>query len=316
MPVHSDLMTSLSDGAVLLTDGAMGTELERRGVPMDRQCWSALAIESAPEIIELIHDDYVAAGADIHLSHTFPLARHTLEVIGRGDDAPSLNRLAVDLCRQSINRLRDGRRRWIAGSVSNFMSAGDRSPLLDYPGLRASFDEQIEVLAMAGVDLIALEMLSDVEISKVAISAALATDLPVMIGITCDWGPDGQTVVTRGHAMNLHTEPTPLEDLLPKLLQLLNPKEERAILAIMHCELDVSGPALDIAARQWSGPLAVYPNSGEIIPPNWQFDTVCTPGEYADAALEWIDRGATIVGGCCGIGPHHIAELRAKLKGN
>ena len=309
-------MATLADGTILLTDGAMGTELERRGVPMDSQTWSALAIESAPEIIGLIHDDYVSAGADIHLTHTFPLARHTLDVVGRGDDAPSLNRLAVDLCQQSINRLQDGRRRWIAGSVSNYRSFGNRSPLLVYPGLRASFDEQIGVLAMSGVDLIALEMLSDVEVSKIAISAALATDLPVMIGITCDWGPDGQTIVTRGHSMNLQTEPTALEDLLPKLLESLNPKEGRVILAIMHCELDVSGPALDIAARQWSGPLAVYPNSGEIIPPNWQFDTVCTPDKYADAALEWINRGATIIGGCCGIGPRHISELREKLKGN
>ena len=311
--MHKDLMATLAEGTVLLTDGAMGTELERRGVPMDSQSWSALAIELAPETIGLIHDDYVTAGADIHLTHTFPLARHTLEVIGRGDDAPSLNRLAVDLCQQSIHRLQDGRYRWIGGSVSNYRSFGNRYPLLDYPRLRESFDEQIEVLAMAGVDLIALEMLSDIEVSKVAISAALATELPVMIGITCEWGPDGQTIVTRGHSMNLQSEPTALEDLLPKLLESLNPKVERTILAIMHCDLDVSGPALDIAARQWSGPLAVYPNSGEIIPPNWQFETVCKPDKYAENALEWINRGATIVGGCCGIGPSHISELRAKL---
>jgi S-methylmethionine-dependent homocysteine/selenocysteine methylase len=311
--MNRDLMSALAAGDVLITDGAMGTELERRGAPMDLDCWSALAIESSPEIVTSIHDDYVAAGADILLTHTFPLARHTIEVIGRGDDAPELNRRAAELCRRAVDHVEDGRCRWVAGSVSNYRSAGDRSPLQGHSGLRASFDEQIGVLADAGVDLIALEMLSDVEISSEAISAAMATSLPVMIGVTCDWGPDGQTIVTRGHEMSLHTEPMLLDDLLPELLRSVDSGDGRTILAIMHCELDVTGPALDIARRHWSGLLAAYPNSGEIIPPNWQFDTVCTPAEYADAAMDWIDRGATIVGGCCGIGPDHIAELRRRL---
>jgi len=82
----------------------------------------------------------------------------------------------------------------------------------------------------------------------------------------------------------------------------------------MHCELDVTGPAIDIASECWSGFLAAYPNSGEIIAPNWQFDTVCAPSDYVAAAVGWIDRGASVVGGCCGIGPAHIAALTKCLE--
>ena len=94
-------------------------------VDLDLGLWNRVAVESAPEIIGSIHDDYVAAGADIHLTHTFPLARHTLEVIGRCDDVPSLNRLAVDLCKQSIDRVREGRRRW--GDWNNLALSAHRS---------------------------------------------------------------------------------------------------------------------------------------------------------------------------------------------
>lgn len=115
-----DLLSELAAGRVLVLDGAMGTELERRGAAMDLDSWSALTLESAPELVSAIHDDYVDVGADIHLTHTFPLGRHTLDVIGRGGDAPELNRLAVRLCRDAMDRGDDGRDRWIAGSVSNF----------------------------------------------------------------------------------------------------------------------------------------------------------------------------------------------------
>lgn len=182
------------------------------------------------------------------------------------------------------------------------------------PGVRASFVEQVGVLAEAGVDLLALEMLSDIDVSRMAIDAALETDVPVMIGVTCAWSSDGSEVVTRGHDMGLLPAPMALNDALPELLAGVDAHAERIVLAIMHCDLDVTGPALDIAAAHWPGYLAAYPNSGDIIPPNWQFDTVCQPSAYADAALDWIDRGAAIIGGCCGIGPAHLAALTERLR--
>ncbi len=312
------LMQRLERGGMLLLDGAMGTELERRGVPMDKKAWSAVALDSHPQTVREIHEDYVRAGADVHIVHSFSINRQVLETVGREDKVEAFNRLAVTLCREAIEKAGDGRQQWLAGSVSNYAAGTDRSKLPKGARLRDNFAEQAGILQDAGVDLLALEMLSDVTISAAAIEAAFATGLPVMIGFTCDWGADGRTVVTRGHQMNLYDRPTPLDEILPEALAAVA-EGAPGILAIMHCDLDVTGAALEVAKRHWRGPLAAYPNSGDFVPPNWQFDSVCTPAEFADSAEDWIAAGAVIVGGCCGIGPDHISalaqRLTAKLRG-
>ena len=166
------------------------------------------------------------------------------------------------------------------------------------------------ILGAAGVDLFALEMLCDVEISIQALGAAAASGLPVMIGFCCLWGPDGKTVEALARGVGL--PPLSVDEVLPPVLAAI-PEDTQAIVAIMHSEFDVTDAALEVLARHWRGPVAVYPNSGEFIYPHWQFDTVCSPEAFADAAQGWIDRGVQIVGGCCGIGPDHIRLLRRRL---
>jgi homocysteine S-methyltransferase len=85
------------------------------------------------------------------------------------------------------------------------------------------------------------------------------------------------------------------------------------MVGVMHCDLDVTDAALDVVARRFDGPVVVYPNSGIYEMPHWRFDTVCAPEEFVEHALRWIDGGAVIVGGCCGVGPEHIAALADRL---
>ena len=96
---------------------------------------------------------------------------------------------------------------------------------------------------------------------------------------------------------------TALSQVLPQV------DHERAVLAIMHSDADVSDAALEIARRHWRGALAVYPNSGEFVDLRLQFDSVCSEDEFERAALGWLESGVQIVGGCCGIGPSHIRRL-------
>lgn len=88
------LLERLRDGEVLILDGAIGTELQRRGVPMDSTAWCALASKSHPELLRQIHIDYIDAGADIITTNTFPTARHVLEPAGLDEEtertAPTL----------------------------------------------------------------------------------------------------------------------------------------------------------------------------------------------------------------------------------
>jgi homocysteine S-methyltransferase len=81
----------------------------------------------------------------------------------------------------------------------------------------------------------------------------------------------------------------------------------------MHSEVEATLPALDLLERYWSGPVAVYPNSGRYKRPHWYFDSLIEPEEFAAAAMQWVQRDVKAIGGCCGLGPEHIYELSKAL---
>ncbi len=301
----------LATGPVILMDGAMGTELERRGVPMHETAWSATAIDKHPEVIRAVHEDYIRAGAELHIVHSFPTARHVLEPIGLGGKVEVFNRRAVELCHEAIERAGRGGRHRIARSITSNPPRANPSSLPSIATLRANFDEQAGILQDAGVDLFVLEMLCDVEISIAAVEAAAATGLPFSAGFTCLMGEDGRTVETGAHRMGFDRHMT-LDGVLSEVLPAI-PAEGGNLVAIMHCDFNVTDAALPVLAEHWSGPVAVYPNSGTFKVPNWQFDTVCEPEVFADAGQRWAAQGARIVGGCCGLGPDHVRALRNRL---
>ena len=305
----TDLGARLATGDITLMDGAMGTELERRGVAMDDDAWCGAAMAEHGDIVRTIHQDYVRAGAEIHIVNSFALARHTLELVGFGDRVADFNRHAVALCREAIAQ--SDRPAWIAGSLSTFVDAHYRVPLPAGATLRANFDEQAGVLRDAGCDLYCLEMLYDVEISLAAIGATAATGAPVSVGFCCSLADDSETVLAGVGKMNI-SEYRRFGDVLADLIPEL-PSTVETVMTVMHSRFDVTDRALDVLAAAWPGPIGVYPNSGSFRPPNWDFDEVSTAHEFAAAAARWAAKGATVIGGCCGIGPDHIAAARARL---
>jgi S-methylmethionine-dependent homocysteine/selenocysteine methylase len=104
---------------------------------------------------------------------------------GLGDRFEEFNRPAVELCRQAIAAAGAGVECGIAGSISNYAAASDRSKLPLVPRLRENYREQAELLADTGAYMFVLEMLTDVEVSLAAVEGAAATGLPVSIGFTC-----------------------------------------------------------------------------------------------------------------------------------
>jgi S-methylmethionine-dependent homocysteine/selenocysteine methylase len=74
----------------------------------------------------------------------------------------------------------------------------------------------------------------------------------------------------------------------------------------------ITSPALDVIARLWSGPVEAYPHCGDYKPPEWIFGDI-TPEAFASASASWVDRGAQLVGGCCGIRPEHFRALADNL---
>ena len=98
----------LADGSVVLLDGAMGTELQRRGVAMDAVDWCGTALVTDADTIHAIHVEYMRAGAEIHIANTFAAGRHVLTPAGLGDETVVLNRLAINLVRQARDEAATG----------------------------------------------------------------------------------------------------------------------------------------------------------------------------------------------------------------
>lgn len=306
----------LKEGRPILLDGATGTELESRGVPMNSVAWSGLAVESDPEIVRQVHLDYIHSGAEIIITNTFATGRNMLRLAGEEDRTTDLNRQAARLAfqaREDAKIAKSADRNgswcsapdnvWIAGSISP-MSGGlgdEAEPSVGQ--MRADFEEQAGLLAESGVDLLILEMIRDIEYACVALEAALGTGLPVWVGFSCGWADDGGIKM----APAIHEE-IPLDKGVAAVMS-----EGGSLAAVMHSHVDITCPALEVVHSAWDGPTGAYPESGYFKKPNWQFVDIIPPDEFCDRALAWIDKGAIVVGGCCGIGTRHIRALSDRL---
>ena len=170
-----------------------------------------------------------------------------------------------------------------------------------FPGL-ADFREQAQLLAEAGADLIALEMIVANGYGRAALQAAAETRLPVWLGITPSRRADGSlgTPAELGDGDSL-------EDLLAALVS-----PALAAVTVMHCDPEVIPDAIEITRRCYAGPIGAYAETGRWTPPNWVFDGL-TPSQYLQQATTWAEGGAQLIGGCCGTGPRHIQALAERL---
>jgi len=299
----SKLDQRLAKGEVIITDGAMGTELQRRGVPMDKAAWSAAAIASHPDTIREIHEDYIRAGAEVTIANTFGAARHVLAQAALGQRVPELNRRAVELAQEARDRAAGGREVFIAGSMSSFTAENSDAKQVMPDVAFASYREQAEVFAEAGADLIVLEMMQDVAYTVYALEAALATGLPVWVGFSARLAGDGETVLFFRKDVD-----SPLAEAVDKVMSVGG-----SLFGIMHSDVEATVPGLEVLRARWPGPLAAYPHSGRFIMPEWQFVDIISPEDYLAEARKWVEMGAQVVGGCCGIGPDHIRLLAEQL---
>jgi S-methylmethionine-dependent homocysteine/selenocysteine methylase len=296
----SALQQRLDGGEVVILDGATGTELERRGAPMDDAAWDAAALVTHPDMVRDVHEDYIRAGADVIITNTFATARHVLEPAGMGEQFRELNTRAVTLAKEARENAADGPVS-IAGSISTMSAHDDHSYEPRAEKARANYREQAEVLAESGVEVIALEMMRDLEQTTYAVEAAVATGLPVWVGFSCKTTDEGKSVLWDG-------DPT-----LPKALEQIPPLGV-SLVSIMHTLIEDTAPALREVTSRWSGPIGAYPHSGEFVMPNWQFIDMISPEDFVDEAQQWLDMGARLIGGCCGIGPEHIRLLKGRLR--
>jgi homocysteine S-methyltransferase len=301
-PFHQLDLTGLH-----VLDGAMATELERRGFDLSGPLWSAHVLQSSPEAIAAVHRDYLDAGADCLLTASYQVSAEGFQKIGY--DAGSATTAAANALRASVAIAEKVMREYQAGSSRRIWigaSLGPYGAMLhdgsEYHGnYTCSMDDlvgfharRVAVLAETNADFLAFESIPSLE-EAMAILTALAPypDLGVYLSFTCR---DGRHV-SHGESLQACAE---LLDGHPQVIGI----------GVNCTAPELIGNLIRQLAEVTSKPIVVYPNSGEA----WDAVHRCWQGdgqiqEFGAFARKWRDAGAQWIGGCCRTGPEHVRAV-------
>jgi methionine synthase I (cobalamin-dependent)/5,10-methylenetetrahydrofolate reductase len=280
----------------LLADGAMGTMLHQHGVPMDA-CFDSLNLGN-PEQVARVHRAFIAAGAELIETNTFSANRYKLAEHGLDTRLTEINRAAVALAQRVIaSSGRDDI--YIAGAVGPLgvrLRPYGRVPPEE---ARAAFAEQISALAEAGADVIVLETFTDLAeiLEALAAARAVSPDLPVICQMT--FAQDDRTLLG-------HLPGRAARDLRAAGARIIG----------VNCSGGPAQISRVLQAMRQAAPdlcFSAMPNAGFPEAINGRVMYPATVDYFADYALTFKAIGASIIGGCCGTTPDHIAAMRAAL---
>ena len=289
---------------VVLMDGGMGQELRRRGLTEGPPAlWSANALLQSPETVLEVHRDYIRAGARIITTNTYSTKRPRLDDAGIGDRFEALNRLAGELACQA--RDEQGEDVLIAGSLAPLYGSYRPDLVRPFAEIEPLYREQAELLAPY-VDLFLCETMSSAAEARAAACGAASTGKPVWVAWTLD--DRGQGRLRSGESVS---EAAAALEGVPVSGFLANCCAPESITAAM--------PEL-AALRPW--PCGGYANgfarcrrAGDRPTGSrrWACGGISVPMPTSSTSRDWIAAGARLIGGCCEIGPEHIARLREAL---
>jgi len=303
---RQDLRARLADGRPLVMDGAMGSELQRRGVWVSHGAtdaalgaWSATAMRDAPEVVREVHDDYFRAGADIAITNSFWTNSVKLDLAGLADKAEEYTRLSAQIAAQSRDRLRPDA--YVAGGMAPPL--GGREEIgVDGEHLPREFAMQARALKEGGADCILVEYIGHVADVVAAVDAVSPTGLPVLVGLRH----------IRNDGAMQHGES------YAQLVEALGDRKVDAILLMCSHPQAVSA-GLPLLRAAFDGAIGAYPNHGygkqaHKLDDQHQWHSLDTesygPADLAADGKAWLGMGAQIIGGCCSTTPEHIAALR------
>ena len=286
-----DFLTALAE-RVLFLDGALGTEFYNRGVFINRS-YEELNV-SNPELVRQVHRDYVAAGADLITTNTFGANRLRLQAFGLEEKLQDIVLAGVRLAQEAA-----GDRAFVAGSIgptgARLTPVGRLSPGQAY----RTFKEQAAL--MDGVDVFLLETFTDLGELWQAVRAVrdVAPDRPIVACLSFNVDLDGTVV----------------EGPDPREAARTISSWEVAALGV-NCS---NGPkvvleVLEEMARATELPLVASPNAGQPQLVDGRTIYMAAPEYMAEFARRFVNRGASIVGGCCGTTPAMLREMRGFVR--
>lgn len=283
--------------SVTILDGGMGQELIQRSGAVPTGLWSTQVMIDRPDVVRAIHADYFDAGADIATANTYAIHHDRLVKNGIDDQFEALHRQAIDLACMARDAHGMGR---VAGALGPL--GWSYMPDIAPPSAQAA-ELYAEIVAIHApfVDLFILETMSGIEQARGGLMGCAGARKPVWLGLSVD--DDDGTRLRSGES---------LIDVMP-LIEEFNPEA-----VLLNCSTPEAISA-GLRVLEVSQPFGGYANGFTSISDSFKdvnatVDRLETrrdlgPVEYANVADGWVKDGATIIGGCCEVGPAHIAEL-------
>ena len=304
---------------MIILDGGMSRELQRIGAPFRQPEWSALALIETPALVEQVHREFAAAGAEVITTNSYALVPFHIGEERFRTEGPALARRAGEAARHAADavnaaepdRAEAGRPVRVAGSLPPVF--GSYRPDLFDAGRVQDYLSVLVTGLRPAVDLWLGETLSSIAEARAVLEAVAGDGRPVWISFTLD---DAPGALDRAPA--LRSGETVAEAAAFA--------GEAGIAGLLfNCSApEVMEPAVRVAAEIFAGravqmPIGVYANAFEAHDDEKANETLAEirhdldDGRYGDWAARWASAGASILGGCCGIGVHHIHALSQRL---
>ncbi|MCP4452300.1 MAG: bifunctional homocysteine S-methyltransferase/methylenetetrahydrofolate reductase [Planctomycetes bacterium] len=278
---------------VVLADGAMGSMLYNQGVFVNR-CFDALNLED-PALVQNIHEAYVAEDVDLIETNTFGANAFRLAKYGLAQDVDRINRSAVRIAREAAQG-----RVLVAGAIGPVGAALTGRGTLSDAQVIQMFQDQAGALVAEGVDLLILETFSQSDEMLLAISAlADITDVPLIAQMTADKGVE-----------------TVYGERIDDAIRRIAAHPSVAVVGL-NCSTGPCGmlASLECIRPVTDKPISVQPNAG--MPRRVEERTLymSTPEYMAEYAKRFFEKGARVIGGCCGTTPDHLREIVRSVRG-
>jgi 5-methyltetrahydrofolate--homocysteine methyltransferase len=290
--MKKSFLDRIQSGEKLVADGATGSNLQKRGLSMGvaSERW----VLENPEQILRLHSDFISAGSDIILTCTFGGSSIRLEQSGLADKIVEINTRAVELARQAA-----GDKVYVAGSVGPLGHLlKPLGPVEEEDAFKA-FQQQIQTLDAAGVDLLVIETQFDLAEAGIAIKAAHSVSkLPLVCSFSYD----------RGTRTMMGVKPSQAGQELT---------EAGVDLIGINCgrSLNENLSALQMLRKSTDLPIWFKPNAGSPgLDDQGKPVYSLKPEEMGAEVSKWLAEGASVVGGCCGTSPEHLAAIASEVK--
>lgn len=288
--------------AVTLLDGGLGQEISKRSQKKAHALWSVKVMMETPDIVEDVHRAFVAAGADALTVNAYTTTPSRLARNGFPEWFDEAQNLALKLVNQARNDA--GRPVQVTGCLPPLVATYVTEESQSYED---SLIEYRQICQHQGpqVDVMFIETIGIIKEAMAAIDAAHETGKPVYIGYTI--ADDGSNTLRSGER---------LEDAAAAAV-------DRGVAGIMiNCSIpEAVTNAMPVLANHGVrfGGYANGFTSIEALRPGGNVDALearqdLDPAAYANFVRQWLDHGASIIGGCCEVGPDHIAYLDKMLK--